>query len=258
MILRVEKGSPLSTNEMDNNLLELENRVTLTTDQIVNGIKTFTSIECDDVPLNDNSNKLINTKNVNDKIDDVIVSSLNYNMDQEITGDFVFSSMKVPDVSDISNKIINTKTCSDITSLLGNVTVSTTTPVNPDLSPSRKIWIKVSSNVPRSILDIYYWDGSWDIPATGSSFADAILITPNVFYTLDHIANTSPTLWLKAICPPGCSWCYFWFEGAMGTSGNVFDSNGNGVNPNLIPGDMYYVEAYTSNVSTNRITINFF
>ena len=259
MILRVEKGSPLSTNEMDNNLLELENRVTLTTDQIVDGIKTFSNIECDDIPLNDSSNKFINTKNVSDKISDVLVNSLNSNIEQSITGSFNFSSMSVPDIdpADISKKIINTKTCNDITALMGKVTVSTTLPVNPDLTPSRKIWVKVSPTIPRSILDIFYWNnGTWDIPAQGTSFADAILVIPDVYSTLDHDVST---VWVKAICPVGCTWGYFWYQGATQAGGNMYDVNGNQVSPNLIPGNMYYVQGNTAaGVLTHSVTFKFF
>jgi alpha-tubulin suppressor-like RCC1 family protein len=165
MILRVEKGTPLTMSEMDNNLLELESRVTLSTEQTIDGIKTFNNIECSDTLLHDYSDKFINTRSIHNEISDVLVNSLNANISQTIDGNFNLSEMLVPniDINDKSNTIINTTTASGISALSAKIKISIESPVNPDVNPIERVWFKISPTIPRSILDIYYWDGSWKI-----------------------------------------------------------------------------------------------
>jgi alpha-tubulin suppressor-like RCC1 family protein len=152
-------------NEMDSNLLELESRVTLSTEQTIDGIKTFNNIECDDTLLHDYSNKFINTRSIHNEISDILVNSLNASISQSIDGNFNLSEILVPniDINDKSNTIINTTTARGIIGLSGKIKIGLESPVNPDVNPIEHIWFKISPKIPRSILDIYYWDGSWKI-----------------------------------------------------------------------------------------------
>ena len=72
--LRLDKGSPLTTEEMDNNLIDLSNRVDLSTDQTINGKITFSSSP-DTSGILDNSQSLCTSKYLKDNVRSSVITS---------------------------------------------------------------------------------------------------------------------------------------------------------------------------------------
>jgi alpha-tubulin suppressor-like RCC1 family protein len=72
--LRLDKGSPLTTEEMDNNLIDLSNRVDLSTDQTIYGKLTFTSSPIVTGIL-DNSQSLCTSKYAKDTLSSNVITT---------------------------------------------------------------------------------------------------------------------------------------------------------------------------------------
>jgi hypothetical protein len=153
LTLRKDKDLPITKLEFDDNMTLLGNRVDLSTNQTINGIKTFNAFPETVVSDNENSSKLANKSFLNTKVDDFLVLAKNNDV---INGLITFSSdMTTLTGGDVCSKFQYDKMNKK------SIHFSTEYPINPDLSPVALFWAVLDSN--NSILDVFqYIYNSWE------------------------------------------------------------------------------------------------
>ena len=226
MILRLEKGIPLTTKEMDNNINSLNTRVPLDNIQNIDGVKTFSNLNILDPDLSDNSNHLISTQFVNDKIVNNLSPVMSLNTNQTINSNYNFSNLSTPDPIELNNP----ETKLNIDSLVQNIQkcyVSEEVPINPHSNPLYNYWIKLSTTTPRTIEQVYKYNtttSKWDLGAVLTSCGYEYF--PKTTWTsvfTEPFSSTLSALWNKHGSPLPAT------MSIGGTEGYVFVSNGDSI-----------------------------
>lgn len=153
MILRKDKTDPITKLEFDNNMTELMNRIDLSSDQEITGVKTFKSFPVHVVADDDYSTKVANADHMESKVPmfaNVAKSG------SAITSLKTFNSPVTATGGNVATKgyydSLNKKT----------VHFSTELPINPDNNPIAENWFQM--DVDGNLVDVYMWsNGMWNI-----------------------------------------------------------------------------------------------
>lgn len=156
-----EKGSSLTVSEMDNNLIELSARMLPTTNQTINGEKTFVEAYCDSVsaPV---GNQVIRSKDLKGFIDTHLAGSYSINTPQ--TGvNLTFNTSPILNFTPVNDTDVITKGYAE-TNLKKGMIISEEAPVNPADDPYNDMWLHISNIFPRNIIAKYIQiDNSWEV-----------------------------------------------------------------------------------------------
>lgn len=147
-----EKGSSLTVAEMDNNLIELSARMLPTTNQTINGEKTFVEAYCDSVSA-PAGNQVIRSKDLKGFIDTHLSGSYSINTPQ--TGvNLTFNTSPIINFTPVNATDVITKGYAE-TNLQKGMIISEEAPVNPADDPYNDMWLHVTNVYPRSVINLY-------------------------------------------------------------------------------------------------------
>jgi hypothetical protein len=149
-------GRPLTTDEIDENLSTLLPRMLPTSDQTISSKKYFNDGEISNigVPI---GTQALRTKDFQDWLPTGLLNIHANNSNKTLN--FKNSPLRTSAIID-DNDVITSMYAHN--NLKKGITVSTESPVNPDVNPVNDVWIQTTSTSPRTIIGIYYYvNNAW-------------------------------------------------------------------------------------------------
>lgn len=156
MILRKDKTDPITKLEFDNNMTELMDRIDLSSDQEITGVKTFKSFPVHAVADDEYSTKAANADHMESKVPMFVNVAKS---GSTIASLKTFNSTVTASGGNVATKgyydSLNKKT----------VHFSTELPINPDNNPIAENWFQMDTD--GNLVDVFFWDqltNMWNIP----------------------------------------------------------------------------------------------